>query len=347
MELNKLILKWYDINKRDLPWRKTKNPYNIWISEIILQQTRMEQGINYYNRFIFRFPNLKSLANSKEKDVLILWQGLGYYSRARNLYYTAKYIFNELNSQFPESYEQLIKLKGIGDYTASAISSICFDKAQPVLDGNVFRIISRVYEIKHPINLNNSRKVFKEKAKEMMPTERYGDYNQALMDFGSIICKPLNPLCSSCVISKICSAYNNNSVEYFPVKSSKSKIKLLYFDYIVAKHNNQLLIEQIKEGIWKNMYQFPVHVSESKKINKEITKFFSEKYQVKNLIIKRIDSEFIQHKLSHINIRARFWLTENKINVDEGIYLSSFKEYPMSKLMHKFIEKYTHELSIS
>lgn len=347
MELNKLILKWYDINKRDLPWRKTKNPYNIWISEIILQQTRMEQGINYYNRFISRFPNLKSLANSKEKDVLILWQGLGYYSRARNLYYTAKYIFNELNSQFPESYEQLIKLKGIGDYTASAISSICFDKAQPVLDGNVFRIISRVYEIKHPINLNNSRKVFKEKAKEMMPTERYGDYNQALMDFGSIICKPLNPLCSSCVLSKICSAFNNNSVENFPVKSSKSKIKLLYFDYIVAKHNNQLLIEQIKEGIWKNMYQFPVHVSESKKVNKEITKFFYEKYQVKNLIIKLIDSEFIQHKLSHINIRSRFWLTENKINVDEGIYVSSFKEYPMSKLMHKFIEKYADELSIS
>ena len=347
MELNKLILKWYDINKRDLPWRKTKNPYNIWISEIILQQTRMEQGINYYNRFISRFPNLKSLANSKEKDVLILWQGLGYYSRARNLYYTAKYIFNELNSQFPESYEQLIKLKGIGDYTASAISSICFDKAQPVLDGNVFRIISRVYEIKHPINLNNSRKVFKEKAKEMMPTERYGDYNQALMDFGSIICKPLNPLCSSCVLSKICSAFKNNSVENFPVKSSKSKIKLLYFDYIVAKHNNQLLIEQIKEGIWKNMYQFPVHVSESKKVNKEITKFFSEKYQVKNLIIKLIDSEFIQHKLSHINIRSRFWLTENKINVDKGIYVSSFKEYPMSKLMHKFIEKYIHELSIS
>ena len=139
MELNKLILKWYDINKRDLPWRKTKNPYNIWISEIILQQTRMEQGINYYNRFISRFPNLKSLANSKEKDVLILWQGLGYYSRARNVHYTAKYIFNELNSEFPESYEELIKLKEIGDYTASAISSICFDKAQPVLDGNVFQ----------------------------------------------------------------------------------------------------------------------------------------------------------------------------------------------------------------
>jgi len=346
MALNKLILKWYDKNKRDLPWRHTKNPYNIWISEIILQQTRMEQGIYYYNRFISRFPDLETLANSDEKDVLLLWQGLGYYSRARNLHLTSKYIFNQLNSEFPETYDDLIKLKGIGDYTASAISSICFAKAQPVLDGNVFRIISRVYEIKNPIDLNNSRKVFKEKANEMMPSERFGDYNQALMDFGSIICKPLKPLCSSCVISKFCSAFKNNSVEYFPVKNSKGKIKHLYFDYLVVKQNKHVLLEKIKKGIWKNLYQFPVHVSESKKEKNQILEFWAEKYQEKNLKIKLIDSECIQHKLSHINISSRFWLTQNKINLDEGIYVSSFEEYPMSKLMHKFIEKYTHELSL-
>ena len=347
MVLSKLILKWYDINKRDLPWRQTKNPYNIWISEIILQQTRMEQGIYYYNRFISKFPDLKTLANSDEKDVLLLWQGLGYYSRARNLHYTSKYLFNQLNSEFPETYDELIKLKGIGDYTASAISSICFEKAQPVLDGNVFRIISRVYEINNPIDLNSSRKVFKEKAKEMMPNERFGDYNQSLMDFGSIICKPIKPLCSSCVVSKICSAFKNNSVEYFPVKNSKNKVKSLYFDYIVVKNNNYVLLEQIKKGIWKNLYQFPVYISESQKDKKEILKFLAEKYQTKNLKINLIDSEFIQHKLSHINVRSRFWLTENRINIDEGIYVSSFEEYPMSKLMHKFIEKYTHELSLS
>jgi len=347
MVLSKLILKWYDINKRDLPWRQTKNPYNIWISEIILQQTRMEQGIYYYNRFISKFPDLKTLANSDEKDVLLLWQGLGYYSRARNLHYTSKYLFNQLNSEFPETYDELIKLKGIGDYTASAISSICFEKAQPVLDGNVFRIISRVYEINNPIDLNSSRKVFKEKAKEMMPNERFGDYNQSLMDFGSIICKPIKPLCSSCVVSKICSAFKNNSVEYFPVKNSKNKVKSLYFDYIVVKNNDYVLLEQIKKGIWKNLYQFPVHISESQKDKKEILKFLAEKYQTKNLKINLIDSEFIQHKLSHINVRSRFWLTENRINIDEGIYVSSFEEYPMSKLMHKFIEKYTHELSLS
>ena len=158
INLSDKLIKWYLINKRDLPWRKTKDPYLVWVSEIILQQTRMEQGIYYYNRFISKFPDLKTLATSEEKDVLLLWQGLGYYSRARNLHSTSKYIFNQLNSEFPESYEELIKLKGIGDYTASAISSICFEKSQPVLDGNVFRIISRVYEIKNPIDLNKSRK---------------------------------------------------------------------------------------------------------------------------------------------------------------------------------------------
>ena len=173
MDFNKLILKWYDKNKRDLPWRRTKNPYNIWISEIILQQTRMEQGIYYYNRFISKFPDLKSLAISDEKDVLLLWQGLGYYSRARNLHFTAKYIYSELGSRFPESYEELIKLKGIGDYTASAISSICFEKKHPVLDGNVFRTISRIFEIDAPIDVNGSRKVFKSIANELMPKKRY------------------------------------------------------------------------------------------------------------------------------------------------------------------------------
>ena len=346
MKFDDLILKWYDSNKRDLPWRKTKNPYNIWISEVILQQTRIKQGVYYYNRFISKFPTLESLVKSDEKDVLILWQGLGYYTRARNLYFTAKYIFNELNSQFPESYEELIKLKGIGDYTASAISSICFDKAQPVLDGNVFRIISRVYEIKNPIDLNNSRKVFKKKAIEMMPIRRFGDYNQALMDFGSLVCKPVNPLCTTCIISTICSAFKNNSVDYYPVRNVKNKIKSMYFDYLVVNSNNQVLIEQKKDGIWINMYQFPVHISKSKKGKREITKFFSEKYQVKNLIIERINTEFIQHKLSHINIKSRFWLTDLQINVSKAVYVSSFNEYPMSKLMHKFIEKYTHELSL-
>ncbi len=340
MKLYKSILKWYDINKRDLPWRNTKNPYNIWISEIILQQTRMEQGIYYYNRFISKFPNLKSLATSDEKEVLLLWQGLGYYSRARNLHHTAKYIFYELDSKFPESYHELIKLKGIGDYTASAISSICFEKKNPVLDGNVYRIISRIFEIKDPIDINNSRKVFREKANELMPSNRFGDYNQGLMDFGSMVCKPKNPSCSSCMISKKCVAYKNDMVDKLPVKAIKNKIKTLYFEYLVVNNDNQFLIERIDEGLWKNLYQFPVNISSTKKNKKEITKLFSSKYDLESLNLKIINSEHIQHKLSHILIKSTFWFTNQKIDTDEGQFTTILEDYPMSKLMHKFTEKY-------
>ena len=268
MDFNKLILKWYDKNKRNLPWRKTKNPYKIWISEIILQQTRMQQGVLYYNKFISRFPNLKSLAKSDEKDVLLLWQGLGYYSRARNLHSTAKYIYNELDSDFPETYENLLKLKGIGDYTASAIASICFEKKHPVLDGNVFRIISRIFEIYNPIDVSESRKIFKKKALDIMPKKRFGDYNQALMDFGSIVCKPVSPLCTSCEISSLCVAFRKNTVTKLPVKSKKIKVKKLFFDYFLIRNNKKYLIERINEGIWKNLYQFPAHTSKTKKKQK-------------------------------------------------------------------------------
>ncbi len=346
MEFNKLILKWYDKNKRELPWRNTKDPYNIWISEIILQQTRIEQGVYYYNRFISKFPNLDKLANSEEKDVLLIWQGLGYYSRARNLHYTAKYIYNVLNSIFPENYADLIKLKGVGDYTSSAISSICFEKKYPVLDGNVFRVLSRVFEIKSPIDLNKSRKVFKQKANEIMPNARFGDYNQGLMDFGSIICKPVNPDCINCVLSKICSAFKNNSVTDFPVKVAKNKIKSRYFDYLIIKNNDQVLIEQIKDGIWKNMYQFPVYNSKSKKSKKEIIKFFSKKFRVEKLNIEQINNKLIRHKLSHITINSRFWRLKSKINTDNELFISSFNDYPISKLMQKFIEKYKDKLSL-
>lgn len=347
MEFNKLILKWYDNNKRDLPWRKTKNPYNIWLSEIILQQTRMEQGIYYYDRFISKFPSLESLAKSNEKDVLLLWQGLGYYSRARNLHHTAKFIFFELDSKFPSTYAELIKLKGIGDYTASAISSISFEKKQPVLDGNVFRIISRIFEIKDPIDIHSSRKLFKEKVNELMPSSRYGDYNQGLMDFGSLVCKPKNPLCSTCMISNKCIAYKNKVVDLFPKKAKKTKIRTLYFEYLLVKNNNQILIERIDEGIWKNLYQLPVNISSTKKNKKEITKFFIDKFNLEYLNLKQINSEFIEHKLSHIYIKSNFWVTNQKIPIKEGLFTTLLDDYPMSKLMHKFIKKYKAKLALS
>ena len=347
MKFNKLILKWYDKNKRALPWRKTKHPYNIWVSEIILQQTRMEQGVFYYNRFISKFPDLETLAKSEENDVLLLWQGLGYYTRARNLHYTAKHIFYNLNSKFPQTYKELIKLKGIGDYTASAISSICFEKKHPVLDGNVFRILSRIFEIRTPIDLNNSRKIFKDKATEIMPIDRFGDYNQGLMDFGSLICKPKNPLCSNCLISYKCIAYKNHTVDFLPVKASKYKVKILYFEYLIINNDNRILIEKINEGVWKNLYQFPVKISTSKNNKAEISNFFQQKFNVKSLNIKMVNSEFIQHKLSHIHIKSTFWFSNDKIDINDGVFTAIFDDYPMSKLMHKFSEKYAQKLALS
>jgi len=347
MNLNKLILKWYDKNKRDLPWRKTKNPYNIWISEIILQQTRMEKGINYYKSFISKFPDLESLATSEEKDVLLLWQGLGYYSRARNLHHTAKYLYYDLDSKFPKSYKELVNLKGIGDYTASAILSICFEKKHPVLDGNVFRIISRIFGIKDPIDLNNSRKVFKKKAIELLPRSRFGDYNQGLMDFGSMVCRPKNPSCSNCLISKKCVAYKNQLVDSLPVKAKKNKIKTLYFEYLVVNNNNKILIERVEDGIWKNLYQFPVNISTSKKNKVEIRKFFIDKFNLQALDLKLINSEYIEHKLTHILIKSTFWFTNKKIDSDEGVFTTILEDYPMSKLMHNFIEKYRSKFVFS
>ena len=209
-----------------------------------------------------------------------------------------------------------------------------------MLDGNVFRIISRIFEIKDPIDVNNSRKVFREKASELMPSNRYGDYNQGLMDFGSMVCKPKNPSCSSCMISKKCIAFKNEMVDLLPVKANKSKIKTLYFEYLVVNNNDHLLIERIDEGLWKNLYQFPVNVSNTKKNKSEITKFFKDKYNLESLNLKMINSEYIQHKLSHILIKSTFWFTTEKIVTKEGQFTTILEDYPMSKLMHKFTEKY-------
>jgi len=346
MKFSDLILNWYDDNKRHLPWRDTKNPYKIWISEIILQQTRVAQGISYYNRFIKRFPSLKSLAESEEKDVLLLWQGLGYYSRARNILFSAKHIHNNLGSKFPETYDEIIKLKGIGDYTASAVASICFEEQTPVLDGNVFRVLSRLYEINSPINVSSSKKIFKEKANSLMPSKRCGDYNQGLMDFGSLICKPQKPLCLECCVSKSCNSYLNNSVHKFPNKRAKIKMKIVYYNYIILIKNKKKLIVKIEEGIWKNLYQFPAYFSENKQNKIFLEDYFKKKFNLSNVKMSIINKEFIDHRLSHQIIRSRFWKFETIDDVREGIFVENFKDYPMSQLMRNFTEKYKGKLGV-
>ena len=345
MEFHNLILQWYDLNKRDLPWRSTKEPYKIWVSEIILQQTRVVNGIIYYHRFIEHFPNLHSLANADENDVLLIWQGLGYYSRARNLHFSAKYIVDKLNSNFPNTFQDIIKLKGIGDYTASAISSICFEEKVPAIDGNIFRILSRLFELKESFYSNKFKTKIKKLALEIMPNNRFGDYNQALMDYGSIICKPKNPLCSECVVSTMCKSFKKNKVHLYPVKKKKNKLKTYYYEYIIVIKENKFLIKKIDNGIWKNLFQFPVSISKTKQTKNELIKIFSQ--EIGNNITKfnLINKSFIEHRLSHLKIKSRFWLVNFENNFLDGIFTNDFNRYPMSKLMYKFINDYEIRLS--
>ena len=221
MKFSNTLIQWYLQNNRELPWRKTKNPYFIWLSEIMLQQTRVAQGMSYYLKFIEVFPTVFDLAKATESTVLKMWQGLGYYSRARNLHFTANQIASELNGKFPSTYKEIIKLKGIGDYTASAISSICFNKPTAVVDGNVYRVLSRYFGIQTPINSATGIKEFKALAQTLIDTEQPGTYNQAIMDFGALQCKPKRPLCSSCPLQSSCVAFGKQLTAVLPVKEKK------------------------------------------------------------------------------------------------------------------------------
>ena len=346
MNFSDLILEWYDKNKRDLPWRKSKDPYRIWISEIILQQTKISQGTKYYLNFIKKFPNLKSLANSNENEVLLSWQGLGYYSRARNLHKSAKYIYFELENKFPKNYDGLLKLKGIGDYTASAISSICFDEKNAVLDGNVFRILSRYFLIDKPINVSSSKKYFRQIAQDMISDNRCGDYNQAIMDYSSMICKPVNPKCDVCIFSESCKANLLSKSMDYPKKLSKNKNRFKYFDYVIFNQGSKNLIQKINSGLWVNLYQFPVFQSDSNISLIDLKKLIYKKFKISVNDIELINENYINHKLTHLQIQSRFWKISDGPMIKGGLYVDDFENYPMSRLMHKFFEKYSSKLSL-
>ena len=218
-----------------MPWRKTSDPYKIWLSEIILQQTRVAQGLPYYETFAKKFPTVHHLAKENEKVVMKTWQGLGYYSRARNLHYTAKFISKNLKGKFPNEFEEIKKLKGIGDYTASALASFAFNKPHAVVDGNVFRVLSRVFGIKTPIDSSKGKKIFTEKAKSLLDKKNPGTFNQAIMEFGALQCVPQNPDCNNCPLKKNCKAFEKNLVEVLPIKSKKIKTRNRYFNYLIVK----------------------------------------------------------------------------------------------------------------
>ncbi len=253
-----ILIKWNrNENKREMPWKGEKDPYKIWISEIILQQTRVQQGLAYYNRFIKTWPNVKSLAKADEQKVYKLWEGLGYYSRCRNLIATAKYINNELGGRFPEKYENILSLKGVGDYTAAAIASFAFNLPYAVVDGNVFRVLSRFFGIEIPVDTTEGKKLFKALANELIDKKNPAEYNQAIMDFGAIVCKPLLPLCSECPLQKKCIAFQKKLVNVLPLKQKSINTRQRFFNYLQVEHKNKIYVNQrTGKDIWQNLHEF-------------------------------------------------------------------------------------------
>ena len=331
---NKLI-NWYNHNKRDLPWRKTKDPYKIWVSEIILQQTRIEFGIKYYNKFLKRYPNVKKLANSKEIDLMKIWEGLGYYSRALNMLKTAKIVLNSFNGVFPLEYEQLIQLPGVGDYTASAISSICNDELQVVVDGNVLRFLSRMHKIDLPIESIKTKKYFKKLGFKLIQDVKPGAFNQALMDYGSTICKPKKFDCNSCLFSIDCKAYNSNSVENYPVKKKKIKLKDRFLNYVVVvtDDNKTQIKKRDSSGIWKNLYEFPLIETKIETSAKQISKELD--LNLKDLLsVKKIN-----HRLSHQLLHITFFVYKVDYKLDDLVDINALASYPFPKPINKFISE--------
>lgn len=343
MNFSKELITWYLENKRDLPWRKTKNPYLVWLSEIMLQQTRVAQGLPYYLKFTEEFPTVFDLANAPESKVLKLWQGLGYYSRARNLHFTAKYVANELNGEFPKTFEEIKKLKGIGDYTASAIASMCFDEPKAVVDGNVYRVLSRYFGIDTPINSTKGIKEFKNLAQSLIDESQAGIYNQAIMDFGAIQCKPKKPLCMFCPFADSCLALQKNLIETLPIKEKKIKIKKRYFNYIVLKtKNNQTILNERKgKGIWQGLYEFKNIESNKFLTVKELTssKEFNELFP-EEVTISLFNKKEIVHKLSHQHLYTKFWIVETETHEKATISWKDIGKYPVPILIANFLEKY-------
>ena len=343
MIFSKALIQWYLQNKRDLPWRNTTNPYPIWLSEIMLQQTRVAQGMPYFLSFTTAFPTVFDLAEASEEQVLKLWQGLGYYSRARNLHKTAQYVATELSGVFPETYIDLLKLKGVGEYTAAAIASFSYNEAVPVVDGNVFRVLSRYFDVETDIAQASAKKEFAALAFEVMPKDNPAIFNQAIMEFGALQCVPKSPDCSICIFNESCAALQKNKVDQLPVKSKKLKVRNRYFNYLVLEDEtgNTIVQKRTDKGIWHNLYEFPLIETEKEEdfdaITVHLQTNFRDHYQVKSLL--EYNEKSILHKLSHQHLHIKFWKLAVKGIVAGGIDLKTLRTFPFPIVIHNFIEK--------
>jgi len=344
MSFHTTLTSWYSTNKRNLPWRTSKNPYNIWLSEIILQQTQVKQGQPYYESFVANYPTVQALAQASETDVLNLWQGLGYYSRARNLHFTAKYVAENLNNEFPKNYKSLLELKGVGDYTASAIASICYEEAVAVVDGNVYRVLARYFGIDTPINSTEGIKQFKALAEAQLPPSNFGDYNQAIMEFGARQCKPQSPNCSDCGLISSCKAYATGTIKLLPVKLKKTKVTKKYFNFlVVASKDGKTVLEQRKtKGIWQQLYQFPLIETTASVSKKELLTALDslDKLGLPYKEMSLYNTPDIIHKLSHQELHIKFWVLKTNKGPVNAIDWSDIKSYPVPVVIERFINNF-------
>lgn len=339
------VVEWYERNKRDLPWRTTRDPYKIWLSEIILQQTRVIQGLPYYLKFVAKYPDVRALAAASEQEVLRLWQGLGYYTRARNLHKCAQEVSNNYNGSFPSTFEALKKLRGIGDYTAAAIASFSFDEKVAVVDGNVFRVLARVFGIEKKINSPEGKKVFSALANQLIVNTEPASFNQAIMEFGALYCTPKNPACDDCIFKTSCFAFKHDMQHCLPVKAKPKEAKKRYFYYFVVKKGKSLLMKKRQQkDIWHGLYDFfLIEKSKPAKIEKLLDQLNSEsKAEIR--IDQIIVSALYKHILSHQIIFSKFIIVQqgnSPMLVEESLNFYSTKkiaDLPKPVLISRFLE---------
>ena len=347
MSFSSKIISWYEENGRTLPWRGTDNPYHIWLSEIILQQTRIEQGMSYYQHFVETYPTVYDLANASEEQVLKSWQGLGYYSRARNLHTAAKQIVSQFGGSFPSTYKEILSLKGVGRYTAAAIASFAFRLPHPVIDGNVYRLIARIYDIATPIGTTAAYNEFEQVLLKLIDRQRPNLFNQAIMDFGSLYCKPVGCQCESCIFASSCMAYQHGKVALLPVKGNGAKIKERYFYYFHIEWADSMTFMHQRTGndIWKGLYEFPLvekeHPVPTEKLDSMALAFLQQFSTTPPVHLEQRAS--FTHQLTHRTIHATFFYAKldnvawESISKEKVFSYDELKKIPISRLIDRYL----------